>query len=125
MEFDIKLGPRESCAFTIFSFSAKLTMKHQYPITVYYSDDVKEGTNMTHFNATNMVWSGKRETPNDCLYKPCTYNYDLESTNHNYYLVNWDRHKNQTLTLRIAETNSIKLFVSLFSVHLAIFSVYV
>ena len=78
MKLDITLGPREACVFTIYAHIAKLTMKHQYPITVFYSDDPKKGRNMTHFDADLLVWSGKRDTKGDCLSAPCTYNYDLE-----------------------------------------------
>ena len=53
-------------------------MKHQFPITVFYSDDPKIGRNMTHFDVDLLVWSGERESPGDCLTAPCTNNYDLE-----------------------------------------------
>ena len=80
---------------------------------------------MTHFDADLLVWSGKRDTTGDCLSSPCTYNYDLERSDHHYYLANWDRHKNQTLTIKVSETYSIRLIVSLFSVFTAIISVFV
>ena len=69
LELEIELEPRSSCGFSIFAYSAELQTEHKYPMIMMHNSS---GTVVDWQNISSMVWSGQRESEEDCLFSKCS-----------------------------------------------------
>ena len=106
LSMKIDLEPRSSCGFSIFAFSAEMITTHQYPVIMMHDAD---GQVVDWQNTTSMVWSGQRETKQDCLFNKCTTTFQLDNSEQFFYFANWDTNKNQTITFTVIENSGTSL----------------
>mgnify|MGYP000430439529 CR=1 FL=1 len=67
-------------------------------------------------NTTSMIWSGQRETLQDCLYNKCTTTFQLSNSEQFFYFANWDTNKNQTITFTVIENGGKILATALLGI---------